>query len=514
MIRCIRMAQFLQDSMTTPRKVLSNTGFQIAGKVLTAGFGILVVKILSGYLGKAGYGDYVTVFVFLSFFGMVADMGLFTLTVREMSKHPERVPYIISNILGLRLFLAVGSMTLAVIVAFILPFFSETWRESMIPLGVAIAGIGTVFSIMSGTVSSVLQVHYKMLYETLGQIIAKIVAISYMIYVAYIGYVGDIGSGFNQILWGGVIGSMCMFLTTFNVARRLAPLRISFDFAFWKETFIEALPFGIALVLNVFYFKLDIILLKFMKGSEEVGIYGVAMKMLEVLYFLPVYFMNSMLPVITHHLKEATGKIQQILQYAFDFLMLSAVPIVVGGFVLAYPIIFVISDPQYLSRLSEGFYGSDIALRILIFALLFSFLNAMFAIVLIVLSQQKRLMIINFFGLILNLVLNILVIPQFGFRGAAVTSVISAFCVLIATYKSVNKQLPLHFSFLSSAKIILSALTMGVFVYALRDPTYVLWQNANLALLMPLGGIIYVAMLFGTRVITKDMLKTLLRKSG
>ncbi len=503
--------------MTTARKVLSNTLFQISGRLITAVLGIAVVKILSTYLGKEGYGEYVTVFVFLSYFGIAADLGLFTMAVREMSKTPAKIPYIFGNVLGLRLFLAICSMGLAVLVAFVLPFFLENWHGTKIPLGVAVAAIGTVFSIMSGTVSSLLQVNYKMKYETLGLIVNKVVAVSYMVYVAYIAYSGQMEKGFYQVLWGGVAASFCMLLVTASAASKLSPLRMRFDFSFWRELFFQSLPFGVALVLNVFYFKLDVMLLSFMRGSEEVGIYGVPMKMLEVIYFLPVYFMNSMLPVISREvtLREKHGEnagINRILQYAFDFMVLCAAPMLVGGFVLAYPIVFLISNPEYLSRLADGFYGSDIALKILLFAMFFSFINAMFGIVLVTLNKQKRLMWINFVGVIVNLTLNLISIPFWGFRGAAIASVISVVVVVLLTSRSVKKALQLRLSYLPSLKIVICALAMGATVYGLRGFTYALWQNANVFLLIPVGGAVYVGMLFLTGVVNREMIKTMFRK--
>ena len=65
-----------------------------------------------------------------------------------------------------------------------------------------------------------------------------------------------------------------------------------------------------------------------------------------------------------------TEKYQKIISYSFDFLAALSVPMVVGTVILAFPIIFIVSTPEFLSRLSEGFYGSDIALQILIFAIL------------------------------------------------------------------------------------------------------------------------------------------------
>ena len=80
---------------------------------MTAALSIVVLKIISGYLGTSGYGDYTTVYQFLAFFGIIADFGIYTITVKEMSRNEEKIPIILGNVMGLRTFLAIVAMLLA-----------------------------------------------------------------------------------------------------------------------------------------------------------------------------------------------------------------------------------------------------------------------------------------------------------------------------------------------------------------------------------------------------------------
>jgi O-antigen/teichoic acid export membrane protein len=72
--------------MSLARKILSNTASQVAGRFATAFLAVVVVKILTVYLGQSGYGQYATIYEFLAFFGAFADFGIFTIAVREMSR--------------------------------------------------------------------------------------------------------------------------------------------------------------------------------------------------------------------------------------------------------------------------------------------------------------------------------------------------------------------------------------------------------------------------------------------
>ncbi len=511
--------------MSIARKILENTFIQVLGKLITAGLSILVLKIISGYLGTSGYGDYTTVYQFLAFFGIIADFGIYTITVKEMSRDESRIPVILGNVMGLRTFLAIVAMLLAVLTVFLIPRYSDT----LIPLGVLIATLATIITLLNGTISSVLQVHLKMQYATIGLVIGKVASVLYMGWVAYYAFAGNLAAGFYHLLFAGVIGNLTMFLITTYYVRRYCKITYKFDFSYWKKIFITSLPFGVALILNTIYFRLDVILMTFLLphsqtlpepttaclktlcSDTEIGLYGVAMRMLEMLVIIPVYFMNSVLPVMTRYIEEQSQKIRQLMQYSFDFLVATGLPILIGGYILSRPIIHFISDPEFLSGTVFEF-GSDVAVRLLMFAMLFSFLNALFGFTLVVLNKQVKLMFINAGAVVFNLIGNFLVIPVWGFRGAAVTSVISEVIILIFTYWAAQKLLGFHLSVRTLIRTSFSAAVMGIVVYFgfdLMADSWFIWQ---LAVLVPLGGLVYLLLMFKTKAITPEMISLLRKK--
>ena len=493
--------------MSTARKILSNTIAQILGKVVIAILGLAVVKIATSYLSVAGYGQYIAIYEFLAFFGIAADLGLFTIAVREMSDNKEKIPKIIGNILSLRTFLIFATMGIAIASAFLIPQYNGT----KIPLGVAIASITVFLTIINGTLTSVLQAKLKMHIASVATVLGKIGSVGFMVYVAFFGFPTDNETGFYLLIAAGIIGGLIMNAVTISAVKKITPIKYRFDIDLWKEVLVKALPYGIALILNTIYFRIDSMLILFIRGEEEVGLYGVAMRMLEQFAILPLYFMNSVLPVLTRAIKEKSDKYKKIIKYSFDFLAALSVPMVVGGVILAYPIIFIVSTPEFLSNLDIGFYGSDIAFKILIFALLFQFLNVLFAFILIAVDKQSKLLYINGVCVIFNIITNLIFIPIYGFRGAAATSVLCELFILIATYIVARKYVKFSINLKNMGKIIFSALVMGASVYYLQAPTYSLIQNWNVLLLVPTGGLIYVAMLILTKTINKEIL-AILRK--
>lgn len=515
--------------MSVARLILGNTAAQIFGKFLTALLSIVVIKLISNYLGTAGYGEYNTIYEFLAFFGIAADLGLFTISVREMSVSEKRIPHILANVLSIRTVLTVITMCVAVSAAFLIPKYAGT----RIPLGVAIASVTTLLTILNGTLATVLQVHLKMQYVSLSLVIGKVVTVGYMLFAVFKLLPENPHVGFFHLLGAGIIGNLAMFAMTAHFVRRYTTIRYEWDFDFWKSVLKKSLPYGVALFLNTVYFRVDTILMSLMLPREvltragdgslvsvcetrlcsntQIGLYAVAMRMLEAILIIPLYFMNSVLPILSRALKQGSEQAMRVLQYAFDFLTVAAFPIVVGGFVLAFPIVFVVSSPEYLSDLSKGFFGSDIALKILLFAMLFAFLNNFFNFLLVALEQQMKLLWLSGTAVIVNVATSMYVIPTYGFRGAAAMSVLSELIILVGSALLARRYIRYRLSLTTSCKALVSAILMGVCVFYVYEWTFPFMQAMNVLLLVPLGGLLYAGFLFATGAITKNHL-ALLRK--
>ncbi len=494
--------------MSTARKILSNTAFQMGGRLSVALLGVITVKIITNYLSEGEYGAYSVVYDYLAMFGIAADFGLFTIGVREMAANESKMERIIGNILGIRFVLALTVLSTAVgISTFVYP------NDPEIVLGTFIAAMATFLALMQGTIASVLQVKLKMQYVSLFQILGKLAQVGYIALIAFVWFVDRTHDGFFHLLAAGIVANGIMLIGCYFFARREVKIRMHFDFEFWKEMIRKALPYGFALALATIYLRVDSFMLSKMKGKEEVGYYAVAVRVLEAFRILPLYFMNSTLPSLTRSIKNKDGKHQKIIQYAIEFMAALSLPILVGGFLLAYNIVALVSSPEYLSRISEGFYGSDVALRILLFEVVFSFLNAIFVFTLIAMHKQEKTIWINGGAATLNVVLNLLMIPTFGFMGAGVTTVASEAFVLIVAFVMVRHYLKFKIDLKNLLKIFASVAAMGGAVFLAKQgvESFTSSNIVALALLVPFGAFVYGVMLVGTKAVTRDMLKLLMK---
>ena len=125
------------------RKIYSNTIAQIAGKILTALISIVMIKILTNYLDIAGYGLYSKIYNYLSIFAVIADLGLYTITVRELSAHKDdevMVRKISGNILSLRTLSGIIIIAVSLLISLGLAGYDSPTAT----IGIAIAGLFTL----------------------------------------------------------------------------------------------------------------------------------------------------------------------------------------------------------------------------------------------------------------------------------------------------------------------------------------------------------------------------------
>lgn len=491
--------------MATAKRILSNTFVQVFGRAFMAFTGILVLKMLTHYMDLKAYGYYAGIYEFLAFFGIVADFGLFTIGVREMSQQKHSKEFVMGNILGMRLLLAAVTMVVAILVAFSWPKFSGT----PIPLGVAIASIGVFLTIVQGTISSVLQVELKMAYSTIAMVTGKLFSVLWTVLVIYYFFKGDPGeAAFYQLVWGGTVGALLTLIITYFYAAKHVKIRPLLNKAYWEDVFRNALPYGLALVLSMIYFRIDTMMVFSMRSPEEMALYSPALRIMEILSVIPIYFMNSMLPGLSHGVQHDLEKAKSEAAHAFDFLFLLGLPMSLGLALLAYPVTALLTEPEFLSRLSDGFYGADQAMELLAFALFFVFLNNLFSYLLIVLGRQASLLWINGLAAVFNVVFNFFVIPVYGFRGAAFSSILTEGVVLVLAYLAMRRHFKFEFHWRILSGGVVAGTLMGLGLYFLRTSAmeFMGFGSVNVLWFSALGGLFYGVLLLIFGVLPKNFL--------
>jgi O-antigen/teichoic acid export membrane protein len=473
----------MHKSLTS--RVAYNTIVQFAGKAVTTVIGVITLSLLTRYLGVTGYGEYTIVFAFLGFFAVIADFGLFSITVRDIAQTPDQKEKIFGNVFTLRIVLAIGLLILAPLVAYFIPKYNHD-----IKAGIGICVFASFFILLNQTLAAIFQVNLRMekfvIIDTVGRAIILVLVVLCI----------KERLGFLSIIAANSLGNLASFVLSLVLARPFIKIRLHLDREYLRHLIPQVLPLGAVVVLGVVYSKIDQIILSLFWGSWEVGIYGAPYKILEILVSLPAMFVGSVLPIISKYLADRDCRLFESLQRAFDFLALMALPTVFGVFAVAPAIIRVFAG--------RDFAPSAPLLRILILAVGLIFFGTLAGSTIIAAGLQKRLVKIYVISTASNIVLNLILIPVYSFYAAAVITVLTEVWACSAAYLIVWKHLGWKPRLDCVSKATLAAMIMSLIVLVLKD--------TNLAVQIAIGGAAYFAVLFLTGGINRKMVRTMLGK--
>jgi len=469
---------------TYTKKIAVNTVVQIAGKAVTTAIAVVMLAYLARYLGVGGYGEYTTIFAFLGFFAIVADMGFYTVAIREMAKDMSNAQKVMGNVFSLRLIFALIVLIIAPIVGYLIPSYSEA-----VKIGILIATFSSFFVLLNQVFVSIFQVHLRMDRSVISDVAARIVL--FVLTLIFI----KLGFSLQFFIWANVIANLVLVLVSFLLSRRFLIYRPQLDLKYCRYIFKESLPLGIVIVLGLIYFKIDTVMLSIMKDSTAVGIYGAPYKILEILITIPSIFMGSVFPLISKYIKEGDNRFQESFKTSFDFMLIIAVPLVVGIYLLAKPIVNLILGPEFIA--------STLVLQYLIFAVLIIFLGTIMGNFVVAANLQKKLVWIYLFSVFFNITGNLILIPRYSYIGSSITTIATEFLVCSCAYVIVYKNLKLVPRMSIVLKVLFAAAVMGIFLYYLN--------SLNLLLLISVGTIIYFAALYLIGGIRKEMILKMIK---
>ncbi len=420
------------------KKIYTNAGAQIAGKILTAIIAIFLIRILTQYLSVEWYGLYSKIYNYLSIFATIADMGLYTIAVREIARaaskwDEEEVRKISGNILTIRSLGGVAIIGIALIIALFLPGYNS--HIALICIG--ITGIFTLFGLINSSILALLQARLKSEFSLISSVTGKIITLLGLILITYI--LPRESTHFAEwwliaVITVGLIGNIVMTMMLAIYARKSDWVGFQYDPVYIKHIFKETLPFWIALFLGVVYFKVDVILLSILEPENihnvSIALYSLPMKIIEVGMVFGTVYLNSLLPVLSsHHLSQE--KKHRVTHTAWLLLSILGSIISIGFAFGAYQVIGLIASSEYIKI--GSFYDSPHTLMITAWIFAVYFIASLSNYLLINANRQKELLKINIAITLLNIGLNLILIPHYSFIGAAVATLISQIILTLAT---------------------------------------------------------------------------------
>ncbi|MBJ7328860.1 MAG: flippase [Solirubrobacteraceae bacterium] len=466
------------------RRVAASAGWQGAAKIAVAGIGVASVAVLTRYLGTESYGAYALGFSYLALFGAVADLGLFSILVREISREPERAGELVGNGIALRAVLWLVVSIVAVGISLVLPY------EPEVHVAIALAALPFGLGLINGAVLAGLQARLSMAGASGAEVAGRAVTFGAAVAVA------ALDLGFAAVMLTAALGAAVTLALTTLAARGAFALRPRMDLAVWRMLLFASIPLGLALGINELYFRADQLIISLSRPLEEVGWYGLAFRVVEITATLPGTLLVSLFPVMAVQVARRDPQLRATMQTGFDILVAVGAPLALGGLVLAGPVVVAVAG--------EDFADAADPLSILLFAAALMFVNGLLGYALIARDRQRDTLWLNVAALTCNLALNVALVPEYGIEAAAATAVVSELLILGGALWLVHR----HLGILPGPGMLFRA------VAAAAAMTGVLWlcDAAPLLVLLAIAAVTYPLALWAVGGIRREQLDALRRR--
>lgn len=408
--------------MNLSQKVAFNTFIQIISKATTVIFGLLTTILLTGYLGREGYGEYMYIITLVIMFGALADWGTATIGVREASKREGYQGRVLANVFMVRLALTFLAAFLMFLAALFLPF--QSVNQLVVRQGIMLGSLILILLATKASLGVVFQTKLQMEKSAVANIIASILI--FLISWLFVHYRLGLLALISAVILAHLVGLMIAWI----LVRRAIKFDFRLDKSFVRRFISESLPMGAILLMFTIDNKIDTVMLGAIKGSGAVGIYAIAYRVYDVLILGAAYLMNALLPVLSRYanLNEYKNELKRIYQRTFDVLLMTGLSAVLLIWLFAPLIVNILTQRRFIE-----FSDSIVALRILSLALFLAYFNHLTGYTIVALGKQRPYFFVALTALGFNLIANLILIPRFSYYGAAVVTTLTEGIVLITT---------------------------------------------------------------------------------
>lgn len=397
------------------KAIASNTGWLFFDRVLRMGVGFILSVWIARYLGVQQYGlfSYATAFVYL--FNPLITLGLDSVVVRDIVQDPSKKEETLGTTFWLKVLGGCTSLLLAVGSIIVLRS-NEPLTIGLVTI-LAAGGIFQSFETIDVWFQSQVQSKYTVFAKNIAFICIVLLKVTLITMQAPL--IAFAWAGFAEMGLGAIA---LAFVYRFK-GYSLKLWRWSFPRA--KSLLKESFPLLLSGLTIMIYMKIDQIMLGEMVGDRAVGVYTAATRISEAWYFIPTAIIVSVTPSIYKAMEQSKTAYYQYVGRLLRLMNLMAVIVAVPVTVLAPNIIQLFYGAEFLQ--------SSSVLVIHIWAAIFVFMGVVTLPCFIAEGLTDLTLRRTLLGAVINVVLNLLLIPRYTVVGAAVATVISQ---AVASYLS------------------------------------------------------------------------------
>lgn len=434
---------------------------------------ILIIYIIRA-LGAVEFGIFSFAFAFVSLFSIVSDFGLSDIATRELSQNKETEKEY-SAVFSLRFFLSVAVFILILCSSFFIT------KEYPLRFIIWILGAYALVNEFFYIVYAFLRARQKMEYEFGVKVIRALAMIFILFFILL-----KIPS-IKNICYGYLFSNLTVLILVLLIFNfKIQPLKFDFNRNIWRKFLKISWPLGIAAIFGSIFLSIDSVIMGSFGQIAQAGFYNAGRKIIVITTIPTALVYMSFFPALSKFFKESKEKFQKMWGYYMKLMIVLALPATVGGWVFASKIINLAYGQQFSTSIA--------VFQILIFMAGINFVYNPYILVLIVSGQQKKYLLVNLIGAMVNVISNLILIPRYNLYGASASAVITYIVLFLLAKKFSEKTIsvlsyePGIFKVLAIA--VLSSLAM---LFVITQP---LIYGLNVVLAIIIGAVIYLLFLF------------------
>lgn len=399
--------------------LVRNLTIQTVSEAVSLACGLAGSAILSRHLGLAGFGAFNYAFAFTYFFLTLNDLGLNTLAVRDIAREPSRASSVLGSLLWLRLVIGGAALAAAWIAIWAWPMDPALRR----PL--ALFSLILPLTALNAP-ALIFQTAMRFEYGAIASVTTRVLGLVFMAALVWL------DRGVTAMLAALLVAEACGVLVTWMLARRLVRIPLTADTRSWGPMLRAAAPLAAGLLLAAVLNRIDFIMLERMVPLEDVGLYGAAYRVTNMLEKFPAFVMVTMFPIMSRLALVDVPRLREVYRRALWRLALAGA---------AVTLVFAAGAPWFLAAVfGEPFRAGAGALRWLVVATACLYLAMAGGNLLIASGRARDNAVALAAGAALNVALNFWLIPLYGIRGAAMATAASFGVVLLITLAAVEQH--------------------------------------------------------------------------
>ena len=442
--------------------------------------------VLTRTLGPQAFGYYRTALTYAAFASVLADCGIYMVTLREMSRPGSDLARVAGTALPLRLTSSIGVLLLASALAWAFPY------DRSVKWGIFIAaGVYTCLQaseLLVAVFQSVSKQGRNAIAEGTGALAT--LACVWILTVMHAGALAMLGAT--------LFGSWLSLMISWRLARKLVPCHVRVDVRAWPQYILLGLPIAGSQILTMAILRGDSLILSVFQPASAVGLYGVSTKLFELATSIAFMFGGLMMPSLTLAAARTSDDLPRVLGHSIDAVAIYGVGAVLALAPFAPQILTLIAGP--------GFAAGAPALVVISFAIGLAALSHVLRFALVACERPRLVLEADAAACVLGFTAYFVLIPKFSLLGAASGTVVAEGCALVGMLRGLQRAghpLP-------SPRNLLKAFGAGLLALgsiAICNQLDVPWVLSLL-----IAGGVYLGLLALTHAIPPELLATVFRR--